>query len=289
MAKKIVTQKENDLKTVNEIKEEVLQYAKDRIDIEIQNAYKKIEKKSLKRKNFKIFERDLFILILIAIIALMGYEMYNIGYFNKYIDKTNSIIEKNGYKKEDKEDISKDFSFHSKALDNIFISYNSSYLKDYYSGNLTNELLLSITLNNIDDEDIICEEDTYMINDEVFSNTFDKLFKDIKYKNKSFNYNGSPVKYLKSTNIYLAISKIEKENNIERIITDIEENNNLVTIKTIEGFVKDNKIYNIISKEEIDNYKDEQSFKDNKNKLNMLEYTFEYNDDNYKLIDIKKI
>ena len=47
-----------DKKDLKEIKLELLDYAKVRIDIEVENSLKKVEKKIVKRKNIKIIKRD---------------------------------------------------------------------------------------------------------------------------------------------------------------------------------------------------------------------------------------
>ncbi|MGM9834210.1 MAG: hypothetical protein ACI31M_00295 [Bacilli bacterium] len=301
MAKKLVSTKvENDVKKIDDIKEEVINYAKERVETEVQNSFKRIEKKVVRTKNWKIFRRDLLIIILIALSCFLGYKLYKTGYFEKYfyignvknLDKENDENVTNneeGLEKEPEKEPEKDLSFHKVALDNINISIDSDYLEDYYNGNLNEELLLSIAFSKVNADSIMKDEDTYIINSKDLSDCYNELFSK-EYSNKSFKYNGTKIKYLSSQDIYLADKEISfKEDSIIRYVSDIKEEDNKVIISTIEGTHNEKKLVNIITKKVVGEYKDDKSLEKNADKLNKLEYTFSFQDGVYKLLDINKI
>ena len=70
--------------------------------------------------------------------------------------------------------------------------------------------------------------------------------------------------------------------NIKREIIDVKIKDNEVNIVTVEGLVKDNKLYNVLSNQEITEYKGDNII-NYRDKLNQLTYTF----DNKKLSRIK--
>lgn len=285
MAKKIEEKKSINEKDLKEIKIELLDYAKNRIDIEVENSFKKIEKKIVKRKNIKIIKRDITIIILLALICFLSYELYNTGYFNKYLIKE-QVVEKVEKEETPQEEIEKEDlkEKYKDSLNNIYIKSNSKYLNDYYNGNLTNELRLELTLNTIPNEAIEKDEDTYILSNKVMEEYYSKLF-DSSYKASSFNYGSNKIKYLKNQEVYLISSDITKSNSkIKRIITDVKEVDKEIIVSTIEYIVDNDKVINIISKEEVtDNEKDVLK---EKNKLNRLEYHLTIKDNNYKLKSI---
>lgn len=301
MVKKTITTVENNVKKVDEIKDEVVNYAKERIDVEVQNSFKKIEKRVIKTKNGKIIRRDLFIILLLCLSGFLAYKLYKTGYFNEYFYLKEDVEEKEKIKdetpseKNDKEEVpteqEKDLSFHSIALDNYYIDTSSNYLKDYYEGNLTYELLLSMTLNKLDKSLIIEDEDSYIISSDNLNELFYDLYEGIEYQNKSFSYNGNKLKYLSSQNIYIAEKEISinDKSDIVRYIDSIEELDDKVIIKTTEAICKNGKIINILTNKNIGDYKDIDSLKKYNDKLNKLEYTFSYHDGIYRLMDINKI
>lgn len=291
MAKKIEENKVINEKDLKEIKLDILDYVKSRIDIEIENSFKKIEKKIVKRKNIKIIKRDITIVLLLVLVCFMSYELYNTGYFNKYLAK--NVTVSNDTQKEEtnieeqkvvKEDLLKK---HKKALDNIVLNYNSKYLKDYYNGNLINELKLELTLATIPTDEMETDEETLIINSATMEKYYNQLF-DSTYKAISFNYGSNKIKYLKNQEVYLASKDITKNNNkIKRFITNVDEVGNEVTISVIEYIVDNDKIINILSNEEVANSdEDILKIKDN---LNKLEYHLTIKDDTYILKNIKKI
>ena len=77
---------------------------------------------------------------------------------------------------------------------------------------------------------------------------------------------------------------LEKEENIiKREITNIKVNGKEVIIETVEGIIKEGKLYEIINNTEVVDYK-EDSLVNYKDKLNTVIYTFE----DSKLIKLEK-
>lgn len=294
MAKKLEENTIMNEKDLKEIKIELLDYAKNRIDIEVENSLKKVEKKIVKRKNIKIIKRDITIALLLALGCFLSYELYNTGYFNKYLVKetiTSKENESNNVEntsKEQEEVIKEDLlEKHKNVLDNISIKHNSKYLSDFYSGNLTSELKLEITLNTIPTEEIEIDEDTFIISNATMEEYYKQLF-DSSYKAITFNYGSNKIKYLKNQEVYLTSSDISKSTSkIKRIITDVSEVDNEIIVSTVEYIVDNDKIINILSKEEVtENVDDVLKVKD---RLNKLEYHLTIKDNIYKLKSIKQI
>ena len=103
------------------------------------------------------------------------------------------------------------------------------------------------------------------------------------YNSVTFKYNDNNIRYISKLNSYITDSLLTKTNtNIKREIIDVKVKDNEVNIVTIEGLVKDNKLYNVLSNQEITEYKGDNII-NYRDKLNQLTYTF----DNKKLSSIK--
>ena len=121
-----------------------------------------------------------------------------------------------------------------------------------------------------------------MFSDAILKASYEELFTD-NYRSISFNYNGNQIRYINKLNSYITNEIIKKtDSNIKREIINIKVDNNKISITTVEGLIKDDKLYNVKDNKEISEYK-----KDNiinyQDKLNKLTYTFE----NEKLLNIK--
>ena len=125
-------------------------------------------------------------------------------------------------------------------------------------------------------------DDYNMFSDAIIKNAYENLFSDT-YKSVSFNYDGNQIRYISKLNSYITNSILKKtDTNVKREIIDIKVDNDKVTITTIEGLVKDNKLYNVVNNTEIPDYKND-ALTNYQDKLNKVTYTF----DNEKLISIK--
>ena len=282
----MVRKKTSDIEKVNKkeehvdidnLKIELNKYIDEVVKKEFTAELERANKRLLREKNIKIITKNMVITVLLLIIVYLVYILNDNNYFDKFfVDDDNRIISKNNYKENQEEvsldDLKKEYSY---LLDNIYICEDSSYIEDYYNGNLSIELKNYLTLNTIN-LDSISNEDSYSIIDEkTFKNQYKKLFSG-EYNNKSFKYNDNNIRYISKLDSYISDDIINKiDSNIKREIIDIIIDDK-ITIDTIEGLVLDNKIYNIINKEEVGEYNDNLlNYSDN---LNKVKYVFDNSD-----------
>ena len=261
---------------VEELKKELTDYIdikiKDGFDEKLENANKKL----IREKNKKIIGRNLIILLLIATVVFLVTLLYKSNYFYNS-DKDNVSIENNekDYIKseilEDNEPTLDELKLkYESLLDNYIISDSSLYIKDYYTGNLTEELKNYLALGSLDISMFHTEDNYNIINSNVINNAYTKLF-NTDYTNTSFKYNNNSIRYISMIDSYISDTTINKEQtNIKREIVNIVEKDNIV-ITTVEGIVKDSKVYNILTNEEIGEYTDLKVYE---SKLKKMVYTF---------------
>lgn len=285
------TKKEKDLVDISKVKEELTDY----VNIQIQKGFtaelERANKRLIKEKNKKIMKKNIIILLLLILVCYLLYLLYDNRYFDKYIKSETPIVENNRpeevtpEKEPEKEEITlaELIDEYGYLLNKIGISENSEYIKDYYEGNLTNELKNYLALNNVDFDSLFNEDGSNIIENMELEKYFNELFnKD--YKSKTFMYNGVKLKYMNKLESYISDSLLEKsESNIKREIVDIKVEDTQIIITTIEGVIKDKKLFNILTNKEIKAYK-KDSLTKYEDKLNRVVYTFE--DD--KLISILK-
>lgn len=282
------------------IKSDLTEYMQNKIDKEVESAVDKSVKKFIRYKNTIILKKNIIIIILLIICAFLSYNLYKISDINinistnkkAEIKEEKKTEEKKEEKVEDTEKVDKKSEFENKKkefknlIEDIYISEDSSYIKDYYEGNLTDEIKLYLAMNKMDNDSIVSEDESIYIESDNLKESYDIFFED-DFNPKSFEYNGLKFHYLSSKSMFISDGKYEKiKNNISKEIVDIKEEKELV-ITTVEGIVKDEKLYNIISKKEIKNYKND-SLDNYKKDLNVLTYHFKKVDDDYKLIKINK-
>ncbi|MBR3362582.1 MAG: hypothetical protein IKG40_01495 [Bacilli bacterium] len=282
------------------IKTDLTEYMQNKIDKEVESAVDKSVKKFIRYKNTIILKKNIIIIILLIICAFLSYNLYKISDINinistnkkAEIKEEKKTEEKKEEKVEDTEKVDKKSEFENKKkefknlIEDIYISEDSSYIKDYYEGNLTDEIKLYLAMNKMDNDSIVSEDESIYIESDNLKESYDIFFED-DFNPKSFEYNGLKFHYLSSKSMFISDGKYEKiKNNISKEIVDIKEEKELV-ITTVEGIVKDEKLYNIISKKEIKNYKND-SLDNYKKDLNVLTYHFKKVDDDYKLIKISK-
>ena len=279
MAKEKIEKSEN--VDLSQIKEELTKYVDEKISSEFIKEIDKTNKKLVKEKSKKVFARDILIVLLLCLSGFLSYELYKTGYFNKFmikVDSGKSEKEENINNKTEepkKEEISLEdlIKKYGSYLNNIVISENSDYLNDFYEGNLTTELKNYIAFNLINLEDLEKEEDYNIIPDELVAENYKNIFED-KYVNKSFKYNGETIKYISSLKSYITDKILDsEETNIKREIIHIETKDNKVVITTVEGIVKNKKLYNVISKEEVKEY-DNKKLSNYVDSLNKVSYIF---------------
>ncbi len=273
MAKETIKEEKID---VRKLEKNLKKYVDDAISDEMD----KTSRKFLREKNRKLFYKNIVILVLIAIIGLLVYLLYKEDYFDKYfcdnkceeivIEKNETVIEENTTIKEPTLDELIDK--YSYLLDSVIINEKSNYLKDYYDGKLTSELKNYIAFNNLNFKEFEIEEDYNIINESNLKTAYNKIFNG-EYECVSFDYDGQKIRYFNRLGSYVTDSILTKnDSNIKRKITNIVVKDNKIEIYTIEGIVKDNKLYNV-NNEEIGEFK-KNSLNYYKDKLITLEYVF---------------
>ncbi len=270
---------------LTKIKEEIKDYVDLQVKKGIRDELDKTYNKIIRQKKRKIFFKNLLILILLCIIGFLIYLLNENRYFENYLTHNENTInnETNVNKDVNKEkslnELKKEYAY---LLDNIYINESSVYLKDYYNGNLTSELKNYLSFNLVDLNKLSIDNDSLVIDCDTLNVSYAKLFND-NIENITFNYNGSKINYFKALKIYLTNKDIKKDNsNIKREIISIKVDNNLIKISTVEGLIKDNKLFNILTNEEIKKYHND-SLTNYQDKLNKITYTFK----NEKLESIK--
>ena len=294
---KIVLEKSDNILLGNmdekKVKEDLEKYVDEKINKVFIDELDKANRKLLREKSRKIFVKNIVIIVLLLIIGFLLYLLYTNNYFDRFFNNKNNVIEENNdvIKEEKKEEVKeekkptlaelkKEYSY---LLDNYVVSDKCNYLNDLYKGNLTNNLKNYYTLNSFDFDSLKKEDDYQIILNDTFKNQYLKLFND-NYSTTNFDYNGNNIRYINMISSYMTTSLLKKEESlIKREIADIKEEDGKILITTVEGFVKDNKIYNIMSNNEVNDY-DENSLIKYADDLNRVVYIFENN----KLIDFGK-
>ncbi|MBR2708557.1 MAG: hypothetical protein IKE90_03910 [Bacilli bacterium] len=278
---------------LSEIKNDLTDYMKSKIDTEVEKAVDKSTKKLIRYKNSIILKKNITIIILIIICAFLSYNLYKISNININVSTTKKSTQKLEQKKtvktEEKEE-TKEKELENKKkeykhlIDDIYINDDSTYIKDFYEGNLTDEIKLYLAMNNINEDKVVSEDDSIYIEEDDIKESYDNFF-NTDFTPKSFEYNNLKFHYLSSKSMFISNGKFEKvKNNILKEIIDINEDKELI-ITTVEGILKDDKLYNIVNQKEIKNYKND-SLEKYKDDLTIIHYYFEKDEDDYKLVKI---
>ncbi len=262
---------------------------KDYVDEQVQKTFveeiDKANKKIIREKSRRIVFKNIIILLLLLIIGFLLYLLFSNNYFDKYFNHETNIVDvdkkeetkKEEPKKEEKkeptlEELKKEYG---SLINDYYVTDSSIYLMDFYDGKLSMDLMKYITLNSFNFQTFEKEDDYNIIKESTFKIMFNKLF-DEDYQSSTFLYDDNKIRYVKPMESYMTESVLVRaENNIEREIKDIKVDGNTVIITTIEGLVKDNKLYNIITNKEVSEYKNDSLIK-YQDKLNKLVYTFKH-------------
>ena len=291
MAKKKVeeTEKKNVKKeekiNLDDIKKELSIYIDETIKKNMTLELEKSYKRTIREKNIKIIIKNMVITILLLVIVYLVYILNDNDYFDKFFIEDNNkqksveVIDKKTNKDEVVEEEKEPTLEELKAeygylLNNIYINEDAIYVDDYYNGKLTNELKHYLAMNLIDVNSLSKEEDYNVIENDILKKCYEKKFIG-EYSNQNFNYNGNTFRYINKLDAYITDNVVKENNtNIKRIITDVTIDGDDVIIATIEGLVKENKLYNILTDEEISEYSDELMLA-NAERLNKMVYTFD--------------
>lgn len=268
--------------------EKLAKYIEEKVEIEVKKAVDASTKKLIRHKNIVIIKRDIIILLLIAAYIFLCYNLYNTNYFDKYFNRNNnsqeieSIIEP--VESKETEESNSLIDEYSYLLDNFMINEDSKYIKDYYKGNLSDELRLYLSINALRIGFSSGEEIEYLDEDDL-EEAYESIFKgDIR--NKSFEYNDCKFKYLDKKDLYIIDGEIIKKTNIQKEIINAYESNNQIILETVEGVINKDKLYNINTNKELKEYEGD-SLKNYKENLTNLRYIFDKKD--LKILSIEVI
>ena len=283
----------------NSMKKEVMDYVDSEMDKRIEKVvteklkkevFEEIDKanrKVIRYKNWKILIKNIFLLLFFAIICFLVYLLYTQHYFDSYFhveSKKEEVVEKEDTKEEEVvaeptlDDYIREYGSY---LDDYSLSDQSTYLEDFYQGNLTDELKNYFALNSINFDKLEVEEDYNVIDRsslmDACTNLFGKGCKEV-----SFDYNGNKVRYFEKLESYVTNRLLEKgSTTIQRQIVDITVDRRTVKITTLEGIVVDENIYTVSPYEWVSEYDGEGLAN---YPLNKVIYTFE----DQKLVKIEK-
>lgn len=271
----------------NTCKEEIKETIKKDIILDIENSLKHDQVKLSRRKSFKIFRLNVYILILLAISLFLIYRLYKASNIEiKVIDKktetttvldntTAPIYDLNYYK--DK---------YGYLLNEINIT-NLDLLKGSYEvKNISVSDKIAMAYKNLKDTDKIAEGIITKVDETVLKSSYDHLFNDGLYSNTNFVVDGMNFAYSESTKSYLAIGSSEKNMQVLNSIYEIKEESNLVTISVYVGVNINNKLYNVNDLENSIKDLNGSNIDDVVTSLSKLDYTFEFADGNFHLIKL---
>ena len=279
-----------------ELKEELFEEVDNHIKISINKELEKTNKKIIRNKNRKIIIRDIIIVVLLALCIYLLYLLKNNHYFDKYFinDKEKIEITENNIEKEENKEIEVEVEKqpsldelkekYGYLLNNIYLNEKSSYIDNFYNNKLTNEIKHYFIINYLNKNNLKAEDNYNIISSIDIKEAYEKLFADT-YEPISFDYNDNKIRYISKLDSYITDEVITTNStNIIKEIIDINVKEDKVLITTIEGINKNNKIYNILTNEEICEY-NASKLLENIDKLNKVIYMF---DNNNRLISITK-
>jgi len=279
---------------IKDYKDQIDKYVKERVEIESASQSVKLLKKQLHNKKVSSAIKTLIIFLLLCSIGYGVYYLYEDGYFeeNKGVKCSNVLSDDNNKTKknnDDKpavvveedtlEDLIKEYGY---LVENIKFDANSNYTRDFYNGNLTNEIKLYLSYKLIDDNKINADDDSIYFEASDLKKASSKLFDEISLE--TFKYNNTTFKYFEFKDVFVSNGTPNEEKEITREIIDIKENDDkTVTITCVEGYLNNNKLYNIINNKEVYAYKEGTALNKYKDKLNTISYVF----DKEELVSIK--
>lgn len=288
----------------DDIKEQLI------IDVnnEIKENIRKQQRKMLRQKNFKIFKKNIFIMLLIAIVIYFGYCLWDVRYFDFMKDNEKSVsVNKEVDKQEEKEEkIVKDKAWYIKnygyLLDNTKLSllsdnyniyylysnnYNVSSIKDMIKLNMSYKLVENISENDY----------SYTIKEEDMKNAYYKMFGTYDYYNPtSFNVDCMQFYYNSYEKVYVAY-KITCDSTVslrlKEEIKNMYEEDGKIIIETVMGVYNENNsylftYYNLYNPVASD-FDKSKSVLDYEDVLNSYKYVFNKNEQGYYFESIEKI
>lgn len=273
-----------------EFKSELVEKVSSELEEEIKNNIRKEQAKLSRKKSWKIFRLDIYILVLLAFAGFLIYKLYNAGELEYIKDKVNNVLETTTTTKVTTTVKTKDMLINEYKylvmdlnIDQIDLLINEVNVDD-----ISDAYKLAIAYHNIKDEDIHKEGIIYQIKVETMEEATKKIFAK-EVKPTSFTVDGINYAYSESQKIYLAIVNEDIINNmtIGKEVYDVLENEKEIKIYAYVGAIIDNNVYNLKDLNTI--IGNTTSNLEYKEKLSQIEYTFVKDGDNYYLTSIKNI
>lgn len=290
----------------DDIKEQLI------IDVnnEIKDNIRKEQKIIIRHKNVKLFKKNIFILILLAIVIYFGYCLWDVRYFDFMKDKNSTVTTvKNSNKSESEEPeeevIVKDKTWYIEnygyLLDNtkLDLSYDNSNIYYLYTGtynvsSIKDTVKLNLAYKFVENKN---ETDySYTISEEDMKNAYFKVFGTTDNYNPTsftvgciqFYYNN----YDKTYSAYKFTCDTTNPLHIKEEIKDMYEENDKIIIETVMGVYNESNKYlfnyaNLYSSV-VSDFDDTKSVLDYESSLNTYKYTFNKINDEYYFESIEK-
>ena len=262
-------------------------YIKDKINIEVEKAVRREEKKLIRNKNSKIIKRDIIIVILIFFYLLLGYNLYNTNYFDKFLNKyfnrnSETLIDNSVQSSEESINETKkeeDLKKYDELVNNYKLYQNSDNFNNYFSEKMSDDVKMELVFNYLSKEEFEKKDSILTIDKEKVDSTGKQLFS--SFNSKPFTYFGSKVYLIQEDNLFLlSESKLDDIVPIKTEVIDSKVENNNLEIEAIIYYVKDNKVYNALTNKEVTIYSDTIDIKKYEKELTKVEFSFEKNDQN---------
>lgn len=272
-----------------EFKSELVEKVSSELEEEVKNNIRKEQAKLSRKKSWKIFRLDIYILVLLVFAGFLIYKLYNAGELEFIKKQVNNVLETTTSEVtttvKTKEMLINEYKYLVMDLD---INQIDLLINEVNVDDISDSYKLAIAYHNIKDEDIQKEGIIYQIKASKMKEATNKIFKD-EVKPTSFNVDGINYAYSESQDIYLAIVNPENKNNmtIKKELYDIEKNDKEIKLYAYVGAIVDNNVYNLKDLNTI--IGNLTSNIDYKEKLSQIEYTFNIDGNNYYLTSIKNI
>lgn len=294
------------------VKDDIKEQLISDINSEIKDNMRKEQRMIIRSKNFKLFRKNVFILLLIGVIGYFGYCLWDVRYFDFMKDKkqtttssTTKPVVKEEEPKEEVIEIVKDKAWYIEnygyLLDNmkLDLSYDNSniyylYTGNYNQANIKDTIKLNLAYKFIENKN---ETDyNYTINEEDMKTAYSKIFGNLdNYNPTSFTLGCMQFYYNSNDQIYTAFKFNCDSSNTLKIkeeIKDMYEENDKIIIETVMGVYDTNNKYlfnySNLYLSLTNDFDESKSVLDYENKLNTYKYTFSKNGDDYYFESITK-
>lgn len=232
-----------------EYKEELKTKLTDELSEDIKDRIKKDEDRLNRSKSWKIFRRDILIVLLLICSCFLVYVLYNNDELNSITDGFNKIIGKTTTTTTTTTKLVKDNAWYINEygylMDKINVNNYEVINKNINVEKLDNSNLLAMAYLNVSEDKITKDGILYQVSSVDVEEEFKKLF-NVSYKPSNFTVDNINYVYSSKNDSYIAmVEEVEVGFRVINNIISISENNNDITIKCSAYLEKDNEIYSI--------------------------------------------